>query len=72
MTIMMPSGERISATRVRHLRTLTNGSGRDNTDVELYRTRNGQLVVCTSPANDCRVAPCVDPDSTPADYGVAE
>ncbi len=70
MTIRQVSGELVQATYVRHLRTLTNGSGRDNTDVDLYRLQGGRLVVATRPANDGRAVPDVDPDSTPADYGV--
>jgi hypothetical protein len=65
-TIQMVSGETRRAQRVRHLRTL----GRR--DVDLYRTEGGRLVVCTSDSLDGRSIPCVDPDSTPADYGVRE
>jgi hypothetical protein len=56
-------GRVVKATYVRHLRTLT-GRG-DNTDVDLWRTVHGRLVVCTSPSNDCRVLPVEDSSLSP-------
>jgi hypothetical protein len=54
MKIRFPSGKLTEATYVRHLRTLTGSDpGRGqyscNTDVDLYRTQEGRLVVATSP-----------------------
>ncbi len=66
--IRATSGQLIDARYVRHLRTLTGGA-QGNTDVDLYRTANGRLVVCLSP-DDARATPWVDPDSTPEMYGV--
>ena len=58
----------VEATYLRHLRTLTQGAGRDNLDVDLYRTRDGRELVATSPANDGRAVPDEEPDVTAADY----
>lgn len=72
MRVQTVGGELVEAMYVRHLRTLTQGSGcdgRSNVDVDLVRLAGGRLVVCTSPANDSRATPLVDPDSTPEDYG---
>src|SRR6185312_8670412 len=68
--IMMASGELADASYVRHLRTTTDGPR--NMDVDLYRTAGGRLVVCTSPRNDGRAIPEVDPDSTPESYGIRD
>ena len=64
--IEMVSGEMVDAQWQRHLAT----SG--NVSVDLYRTTGGRLVVCTSPENDGRAVPAVDPDANPGDYGVSE
>jgi len=61
MTIRDEDGRKITATRIRHIRTVTHGSGGDNTDIELYETFDGREVVCESPANNCRVLPEVVP-----------
>jgi hypothetical protein len=70
--IEMLSGELQDAEYVRHLRTLTHGAGSSNTDVDLYRTRDGREVVCTSPADDSRAIPQVEPDTSPADWLFAD
>lgn len=58
LTIERADGSKASATYVRHIRTLTSPSGYgDNTDLDLYRLTDGTLVVCESPANDCRATP---------------
>lgn len=68
--IRMVSGELVNARYIRHLRTLTGPPGQDNVDVDLYRTESGRTLVCTSPANDARAIPDVDPHATPEMYGV--
>lgn len=55
VTIELLDGERVKATRIKHLRTLTDFGG--NIDVELYRLADGREIECMSPTNDCRVNP---------------
>ncbi len=56
--IRRANGRKALAVYVRHVRTLTAFSGRDNDDVDLYRViTTGELVECISPASDCRVMP---------------
>jgi hypothetical protein len=60
MTIERNDGERVEATYVRHLRTLTHAGGCDgsaNIDLDLFRLADGREIVCESPANDGRAVP---------------
>lgn len=50
------NGERVKASYVRHLRTLTGGSGRSNEDVDLYRLADGTEIECIC-KDDARATP---------------
>lgn len=67
-TIERLDGSRARARYVRHVRTLTGTTsfGR-NDDVDLYRLKDGTMIECISPSNDCRVAP-VECDPTLGHY----
>jgi len=56
-TIELHDGTKVKANYVRHLRTLTHGQYRGNTEIDLFRTEDGRDIVCESPSNDARIVP---------------
>lgn len=57
MKIRRLDGKLVNATYVRHISTITGGSGRPNIDADLFRLDGGELIVCESRADDARSRP---------------
>lgn len=72
MKIYLSDGTLANAEYLRHLRTLTHGSGctsGHNLDLDLFRLADGTEVVCSSRSNDARSIPTqVEKDDTLPGY----
>jgi hypothetical protein len=61
-TIVRLDGSRVQARYIRHITTLTPPLGDE--DIDVYRTKNGEEIACSSSRIDCRPAP-QEIESTP-------
>jgi hypothetical protein len=59
MKIELQNGERVEASYIRHLRTITpnNDAGGRSMDVDLYRLEDGREIAAESPEIDGRAVP---------------